>query len=311
LTQKALASVIYDFRPEAILTVVHGYSWKSAVKLARKLNLPYHLIIHDDWDKTFSATEILMPLLQRQFSNVYRNAASRLCISPYMAQCYREKYGVSGDVLYPMRAVQAAEFGTPSPRSTNREGFTVAFAGSINSLGYVNALRRVAEALEAVGGKLALFGPLSSQDAQKIGLNSKNITLRGWVSSDDLPRIFRNEVDALIVAMSFDPTDRRNMELAFPSKLADYTGIGLPIIIFGPRYSSAVRWAAEFRDVAEVIDCDDSEYLATAIARLACDPQRRIKLSRRALEVGEICFSHEAAQRKFFATITGNLTRVN
>jgi glycosyltransferase involved in cell wall biosynthesis len=309
-SQSALSIAAEGFSPEAVLTVVHGYSWKSAVKLARRRNLPYHLILHDDWQGTFSAARMLRPRLNRQFGEVYRNAASRLCVSPYMADCYSRKYGVSGHVLYPSRAAGAVNFDTPSPRINDTgSDFTIAFAGTINSSGYVAALRSVTRALEPIGGRLVIFGSISATDAQKAGLNGTNVHLKGLVRPDELGKICREEVDALLVPMSFDPKDRAHMMLSFPSKLTDYTAIGLPIIIFAPSYSSAVNWAAEYPNVAEVVDRDDTASLAVAIARLASDPLRRRQLACRALEVGKRCFDHGIAEQKLFDSVVGSSNR--
>jgi glycosyltransferase involved in cell wall biosynthesis len=304
VTQAALSIAAKGFCPDAVLTVVHGYSWNSAVRFARKFNLPYHLIIHDDWDKTFNAADILMPMLHRRFGDTYRNAASRLCVSPYMADHYRRQYGVSGDVLYPSRAAGVVGFDTPSQR-VNEVGstFTIAFAGSINSPGCVAALRSVAQALEPINGRLAIFGPISDLGAQRAGLVGANVQLKGLVSSDELIKTCREEVDALVVPMSFDPKDRANMTLSFPSKLTDYTAIGLPIIIFGPPYCSAVNWAVEHPNVAEVVDINDVAFLESTIVRLSRDPQRRKQLACRALQVGRTCFDQAIAEQKLFDTI--------
>ena len=311
LSQSALSAAAEGFSPDSVLTVVHGYSWRAAVKFARKRNLPYHLIIHDDWEKTSNPTRMMMPLLQRQFADAYRNAASRLCVSPYMAKYYSQKYGVSSEVLYPSRAAGVVNFDSPSPRVGAKPAtFTVAFAGTINGPGYVAALRSVAQALKPIGGQLTIFGPLTSQHAQKFGLDEKNVVLKGLLSPDELVRICREEADALILPVPFDSQVRSNADLAFPSKLTDYTAMGLPIIIFGPSYSSAVKWAAEYRDVADVIDRDDVSYLAAEIARLARDPQRRIYLACRALEVGKKCFSHSTAERKFFESLLQKSTSI-
>ena len=43
---------------------------------------------------------------------------------------------------------------------------------------------------------------------------------------------------------SFGAADRDNMEVCFPSKLADYTVPALPLLVYAPPYSSAVEWAA-------------------------------------------------------------------
>jgi hypothetical protein len=114
----------------------------------------------------------------------------------------------------------------------------------------------------------------------------------------------RDEADALFVPMSFDPVDRTNMELAFPSKLADCTAIGLPLVIYGPPYCSAVRWARENVGVGEVVSTDLKPDLGRSIERLASQPDLRIELGKRAIAVGREYFAHEAVQKVFIRALT-------
>lgn len=95
------------------------------------------------------------------------------------------------------------------------------------------------------------------------------------------------------------------MTLAFPSKLADYTAAGLPLLVYGPACCSAVTWARENEGVAEVVDTNDGSHLAAAVARLAVDPSRRLTLARRALEVGRRYFTRDAVQQVFDDALTG------
>ena len=109
----------------------------------------------------------------------------------------------------------------------------------------------------------------------------------------------RKEAHGLFVPMSFDAADRTNMELAFPSKLADYTSVGLPLLIYGPPYCSAVAWARANACVGEVVTTDEGVDLSQALERLARDPLWRVELGRRAIEVGRQHFAHEAVQKIF------------
>lgn len=113
----------------------------------------------------------------------------------------------------------------------------------------------------------------------------------------------RDEADALFVPMSFDACDRANMEMAFPSKLADCTATGLPLVIYGPTYCSAVVWARENRGVAEVVEAESQ--LGDAIKRLANDPAHRVSLGRCALNVGHNYFTHERVQEVFNRALFG------
>src|SRR5687768_11770515 len=112
----------------------------------------------------------------------------------------------------------------------------------------------------------------------------------------------REEADALFVPMSFDESDRANMEMAFPSKLADYTATGLPLLIYGPTYCSAVVWARENPGVAEIVIA--SEELPTAVEHLSKDPNHRMTLGKRALEVGRQYFTHDRVQQVFQSALS-------
>lgn len=283
-------------RPGAILTVTHGYSWLTAAELAQRLDVPLHLICHDEWARAGA----MQGWKDRVFGEHYRRAASRLCVSPFMAREYARRYGADGSVLYPSRAVDAERYDEPPARlGVDTGSFTCVFAGTINSGGAVSALQKFARCLEPLGGRLLLFGPLTAEAARASGLVAPNIELGGLLPSMQLMETLRERADVLFVPMSFDAADRSNMEIAFPSKLTDYTAVGLPLLVYGPAYCSAVRWAVENDGVAEVVAEDSADALSAALSRLARDPQRRMTLARNALAAGEAYFSHQAASEVF------------
>jgi len=156
--------------------------------------------------------------------------------------------------------------------------------------------------LDAVNGRLLIFGPFTVEQARQAGLHLPNIAIGGFLTWPELMKRLREEVDALFIPMSFDAADRSNMELAFPSKLADCTAVGVPLLIYGPSYCSAVRWAKENAGVAEVVEAQEG--LTEVVERLTRDPVRRQQLGTRALEVGEKYFAVETVQAVFNRTLT-------
>jgi len=98
-----LERLVCDFSPEAVLTVAERYTWLAGAQFAEDAGLPLHLIIHDHWLSLLDAYSGIKPWLDRRFGRVYRRAASRLCVSPFMEEEYRRKYGAAGEVLYPSR----------------------------------------------------------------------------------------------------------------------------------------------------------------------------------------------------------------
>jgi glycosyltransferase involved in cell wall biosynthesis len=216
---------------------------------------------------------------------------------------YLERYGRDAEILYPSRSKECPNFETvPSRLRRDDKPLTIAFAGTVNSEGYVRALRILSELLAKIDGRLLVFGPLGRKEAERFGLHGPHVVLCGLLSPSDLIVRLRNEADVLFVPMSFTESERSNMEMAFPSKLTDYTATGLPLLIYGPHYCSAVRWAHDNPGVAEVVAEEDPTVLAAALQRLQ-SAHTRVTLGERALEVGRTFFSCDAAQRIFHSAL--------
>ena len=298
-----IAQSLNGFDFEGVLTVAHGFGWLTAASIASKRGVPLHLLVHDDWPRVADVPPGFRKSLDARFASVYRQARSRLCVSPAMSRAYCERYGEPAVVLYPSRARECPEFEDPPARlATNQKRFTIAFTGTINSNAYIRAILALQDALKPVRGRLLIFGPLTSDEAQRYALDHPNTGVCGLLSPTDLLTRLREEADALFVPMSFDPSDRTNMEMAFPSKLADGTAAGLPLLIYGPSNCSAVSWARENPGVAEVVEAEDA--LCNAIYGLAKEPDRRVALGKCALEVGRQYFAHERAQQVFHRALS-------
>lgn len=306
----AIERSLDNFQPEAVLTVAHDFLWLTAARYALQHSLPLLLICHDDWPHLALVPSAFRGWLEAQFAMVYRQAASRLCVSPYMAEEYKRRYSAKGTVLYPMRANDAICFNTPPERLLNANApLTVAFAGTVNSSGIVQALQSLAQCLEKIGGRLLIFGPLTEADAVCIGLNLSNIKLCGMLTSADLINRLRAEADVLFTPMSFLPYDREYSTLSFPSKLTDYTAVGLPLLIYGPHYCSAARWVHQNHGVAEVVTEESGAALDRALKRLS-QPGHRMALAGTALQKGNEFFLYGTGWQIFCAALTGEILSV-
>jgi hypothetical protein len=223
-----------------------------------------------------------------------------------MAEEYQRRFGAPGDVLYPSRAAGIDGFDEPPPglAETNRP-LTYGYAGSLGSSSYVRSVAALSAIAKSRGDRLLIFSNLSPDGARAGGLAEPHVEMHPYIPFRQLIDVFRSRVDVLFVPMSFDPEDRLNAEIAFPSKLADYTTIGLPLLIQGPAYCSAIRWAGENAGVAAIVDNDSPELLRAATTELA-DPARRIELASNAIRIGRKYFSHEVAFQKFTSVVCRN-----
>jgi glycosyltransferase involved in cell wall biosynthesis len=294
LRRTRLTKLLRRFQPEAVITVVWGYTWATAAAYAERARLPLHLIVHDDSLNAEAWGAVERRIIHARLGRWYPKATSRLCASPYMADEYRRRYNAMGDVLYPSRAIDCPVFTEPPETLGQRcQPFTVAFAGTIYPL-YADGLRRMAAALRATsGGRLLVYGPRPSEEVWSL-LQEPNIELRGRLSPADLIRQCRHEAHAMFVPMTYRDEHRPNMETAFPSKLADSTAIGLPLVIDGPEYCSAVRWARDNPGVAEVTTEGNIDGLAACLRRLQ-DPAHRLRLARKAISRGKEYFAPDRA----------------
>jgi len=161
----------------------------------------------------------------------------------------------------------------------------------------------LAKILHITGDHLVIYSPLSLESIEKLGLSQTNISTHSLIPSEKLIYTLREEADVLFVPMSFDQQDRPNMEMSFPSKLTDYTAIGLPLLIWGPTYCSAVRWAKANFAVAEVVDSQELAVLADSVKKLTENSEYRFKLATNSLKIGFDYFSHSKAIQQFYQSI--------
>ena len=284
-------------RIKAIVTIAHDRFFVGAALAGWITDTPYVVLMHDD---TVTPAErrswILKCVLRSWTRRVFRGASHIYAISREMQQLLKSEYGVDSEIQLP-----AAEPGAKRDRrsdfdltelSTHSHSAVILFAGAI---GYSveDGLKMLAEML--IKGKLQAYGiqsaelhlytQLSPERIRNWGWDSHGITVHPWVSQQELQGVLQ-KADILFLPYSFSEASRFAVESAFPSKIADYLASGRPILVFGPQYSSLVRYAKE-QGFAEVVDNYDEDALARGIRRIFSDAAYRSELCERSLAVFE------------------------
>jgi glycosyltransferase involved in cell wall biosynthesis len=303
LASSILPSVAY-WRPEAILTVCHGLFWLVAARVANILKVPLHLIVHDHVPETVPGSERLRGRINRDFGRIYSIAPTRFCVSEGMVMEYERMFGVAGQVLYPSRARSPLQSSHVAPCSNGSGRLTGVFAGTVAGPRISHALAALARQLARVSGRLVIYGLFTRAQAVPCGLDLPNVEFAGLVSAEVLRERCQQEADFLYVPMKFGTNDSLNARISFPSKLADYTEMGLPLLIHGPEYCSAVQWARKHPGVAQLVQTENEEDLFEAIKTLS-DPGIRRTLAEEALRIGERYFSQSRAESMLFSALAG------
>jgi glycosyltransferase involved in cell wall biosynthesis len=298
------------FQPDAILSVAHDYLWFVADRVAATLGLPLHLILHDDWPHLQSLAargwirHLVVRACEAMARRVLRRAAGVYAVSPNMAERYQRDYGVPCRVLYPSRGEDSL---APAVRVRPKVGepLVVAYAGMIHQGWTADALRALAGVLATMNGRLDLYGPYSDEIYAKWGMIAPNIKRLGFFpSARDMMQRVAASAHVLFVPAAFTGEERRNVATLFPSKLADYTAMGLPLLIWGPSYSSAARWAFENPGAAELVTDPNPASLHGPLRRLA-DPVQADRCATAAVAAGMRDFDPQVVRGSFWTALAG------
>jgi hypothetical protein len=286
---------------DGILTVAHGTGWMSAYRLANRLRLPLHVICHDDHVRSISRWPVLRQWGEFSFSRMYAAAKSRFCVCHGMEQEYYRRYGKKGTVLYPNRDKNPpAAVAPPDRLRSETKQITAAYAGSLHMVECENALITLGRILGKCGGRLIVYGnyPDSVLSADKIG--DAPIEVRRPLSSSELIKELRETADFLFVPLPFSPSDSIFVRTSFPSKLTDYTCVGIPMLFYAPEDSSLMQWAAQSGEAALCITSNSPVEMESAVNRLLLEPTLRWQLAQRSIEAGAKDFNYENAKNTFF-----------
>jgi hypothetical protein len=88
------------------------------------------------------------------------------------------------------------------------------------------------------------------------------------------------------------------MTTSFPSKLIDATQLGLPVVVWGPEYCSAIKWARSGNRALCVTDPNPSA-LREALEGFAASPSELQRLAKSACDAAAADFNYERIQLQF------------
>jgi hypothetical protein len=136
------------------------------------------------------------------------------------------------------------------------------------------------------------------------GLSAPAVHMIGFLSPKEMAVRIAATAHVLFSPVSYLPEERQAMRLQFPSKLVDYTAIGLPVLIWGPEDSSAVRWARDNPGAAAVVTDPSGVGVFEAVTKLATNPGYARQVAAAGLAAGNRDFDLATARARFLALVT-------
>ncbi len=283
-----------------VLTVAHGDGCWAAQTFAQKYNLPLVSIFHDWWPDIPNIHSPLRYWLEQRFQELYLKSALALCVSEGMRNVLGEH--INSQIVYPI----------PEKTHINLESAEARKLSSSFRLLKIIYFGNLYDYADDLANLLSLTKNNSKIQVQVRGSNpnwtaefkqemrDRNL----WL--DFAPRKDLNDwlisADAFLVVMSFDPNLRRRMETSFPSKLPEYAQFGKPIIIWGPKYCSAIKWGLS-GDRAVCITDNDPRALISALEHLQQSPNLLKHYSQQSKVAAQTEFNPVIIQNKFLENL--------
>jgi hypothetical protein len=305
-----ISSALENFVPEAVLSVANGFLWFTAAAFAARSRIPLHLFVHEDWPTLVTANRpgwvwnLVRSAARATARPVYRQATSRFSVSRGMVEELNRSHGVSSTLIYPNRGADSPECAVRI-RAERTGAPVVAHTGFVHLAGNAALLREVAGLIGPLGGHLDLYTMHNDSELAYHGLVPPVVRNVGFFPAREMTERVAATADLLLLTASFEDNDRQDVSTLFPSRLADYTAIGLPILIWGPNYSSAARWAAEHPGATELVVSRNAGLVENAIRRLVSDRAHANEVVRNGINAGKNSFELAVARDELWTALAG------
>lgn len=279
-----------EFNPDIVYAQTatrDGILFCTEVLSYLKKPLIFHMM--DDWPSTISDKGLFKKYwhnkIDKEFRILLDKADILMSISEEMAQEYKLRY--NKDFMTFHNPINIGFWRKYQKTSYDlSESPTILYAGRIG-MGIESSLELVARAVQQVNKELGISVRfiLQTQDGPEWIRNYKSVVHNGFVSYNDLPRIF-SENDFLLLPYDFSKESIKYIRLSMPTKAPEYMASGSPIIIFAPEMTTIVKYAEKY-EWAQVIKERSITGISSAIKQLIMNKELRQRIGQNAVRVAE------------------------
>ncbi|MFL6541861.1 MAG: glycosyltransferase family 4 protein [Chthoniobacterales bacterium] len=281
----------------AIHAIPHrGAEFAAALDIARELNVPFFLQVHDDFE--FTAERMSSPARARAaMKSAWLSADARFVVSERLGDEYCARYGARPYEI----VTDGVESVAPAPISPKASALRVYFMGLFHFT-YEPNLRALIEALQLVAGKersevsLALRCGLLPRELQQSAPPFVRVLPFG--SEEDVARDLEN-ADLLYMPLQFSDEFARFVRFSLSTKMITYLGSGIPILYHGPTDSAAYQ-LLEKNAAAFLHTSPDVSTLADVLRTFLHEPERGRTVVMNALQLARSRFLVERQRRVFW-----------
>lgn len=237
---KRLKKIADGFKPDIVISLMQLLPfYYVAYHYSQERKIPFILFCHDDVEDFARPHQLFKKPLVKLNSKIYQSASKRICISPEMAEAWKVKYLAKGDFMYPTasenirnRSIYNAE------ELVQKKTLTLGYAGSL-AYGYREGINEIIDILERTNTTLRIY-----RNIDKDITKSSAIEFAGYANTPEETWLkIIEECDAVILPYSQSKKFEKLYRTHFPSKLAEYVALQMPIIVCGPDYANGMKWS--------------------------------------------------------------------
>jgi len=263
-----------------------------AYRVAKRLQIPFVLNVHDELDYNLKGHPHLTPALEKM-APVWQNADHRIVISEPMGQEYNRRYG-----WRPFEVItDGLKSVAPNPRPRDPRHLRVYMMGSVHMSYEPNfdVLLSALDELKTTGSFDEVRLTVRPGFTSPVNQRGIEVVEQPWGTQDDIDRDLE-EADVLYLPLPFDAEYDSFVRYSLSTKLVTYLGTGLPILYHGPDHSAAHLLLSKHGAAAWAASQDPDEIMS-AIHRIR---QNRSEMVTRALSLAHSQFLLDDQKRRFW-----------
>lgn len=286
LWQRECEQALCEKRPAAILTVLWGVYPVLAMHLSRRWKVPLSVIIHDQ-EELWATSNAEQQLLKERSTMVLGQADRIWPVSRELGDVYQLPEKKKLKVLLPIPDKYCRGFVEWKNHFEDRP--VIAYAGSLHSFQFSN-LQGIASVLQRINGTLLLVTDNDNPVLAKLRKTYQNVQHRNpFEKNKDAVKFLSENASCILVSCSFDITEQRWAVSSFPSKLVEFSQIGLPILILAPPFAAISTWAKRRHWISYISELDQTRLASVLIQLTSRETWLKMATQTREVALSEFC----------------------
>jgi hypothetical protein len=281
--------------PTAILTHLSGSIYvELASYLSKEWGVPLSVLCHDR-EEFFANSDLEFSSVKQKCESILMQAQQSWFVSPELEQSYNLKSKKKTSVLLPIPEFHNRKFiEWQSKFSLNP---VVAHAGWLYPSQFSN-FYSLAMALQEINGSVLIVCPKDNPTLIKLLETCSNILHHDtFQTNSDVLNFLEDNATCILVSYSFIESEQPWASTSFPSKLVEFSHLGLPVIIMAPRNIAISNWA-ESHSWIGYIDYLGDQIIRETISNIT-KREKWLLMAKQTREVALNEFHPERIQRQF------------